>query len=312
MTPPNVLVMNDLDILTSIPFLFQKTLDISSFRLVNRICYAASKNHLEYHTIQCGLYNNDLWRRLIDQPALARRVRSLTILPEILGQGPRRMEVSYVNEIVPPNLQVSKRVAVTDDDDQVDIVLQRCRESESLLIHAIRTMTNLLVFNWDANPPVIGDTKSPCTGKYADDIVGVISIWQALSTLPNLVDFRAVDLSCDLYIRPWRKVASSSIVTCGVRTVSQQTRNSVCSRSLSTHAFLFQLWKLRHLKHLRLALLWKSADFSRDGDTSVPIPENDSRSRYKVLPGKLGEILQRCPELLVRVQTPSCHSRCCN
>lgn len=61
-----------------------------------------------------------------------------------------------------------------------------------------------------------------------------------------------------------------------------------------------QVWDLGQLDNLKLALLWKSGDYPRTGNTEAEIELYTPQSRYRLLPNKLKGLLLRCPDLQVR------------
>lgn len=208
MATMSLLLFNDLDVLEHIPFYFTDIPSLASFRLTNRTCRTASLNHLEYHSIQCTLHHDDLWKSLIERPALARRVRQLTIMPEVRAWD----TVEFKGEIIPPLIKIQgkrKNHFTREDEKTGHQVLEECRVSEKLLVRALRLMSNLDYFNWDAYPPVIVPSKGSDGKEYMD-------LWGTVRTLKNLKSFRAVDLTCDSYVPQWRMAGSPSMITSGV------------------------------------------------------------------------------------------------
>lgn len=214
-TTSSSLLFNDLDILEHIPFYFTNIASIVSFRAINKTCRPASLNHLEYHIIECTLHHDDLWRSLIERPALAKGVRQVTIMPEITACRTGRVK----GQTVPPliNLQEKPEIDYTRDlVENAQRVLDECHVSEQLLIRALQLMSNLERFESDTYPQVVVRIKN-------NDGDSILDLWGALKTLTSLKNFSAVDLTCDPYVPSLRLANSPSMITSGVSPISDSS-----------------------------------------------------------------------------------------
>lgn len=202
----STLVFNDIDLMERIPYFLDTIPDLVICRSINKTTYDACANHLEYHTIRCTLKNDDLWRRLIRQPGLARRVRSIEIVPEIRAWAPGEPP----KLIIPPSIQSIPKPSFEDIPEAYDeAVLAETAASERLLIEVLKHTKYLTSFDWDGYPPLILPERH-------DDEIIVDDIWSALQKLQMLRHVRAVDLTVDSYVEEWRCKASPLMVTSGV------------------------------------------------------------------------------------------------
>jgi hypothetical protein len=156
-----------------------------------------TERHLDYRDIRCRL--DKVWVHLINNPSLARNVRRLEIQP-----GGGTMDIWPCPIRVPKLFRPTVRRKL--ESRQIPpFHLDRDRRFETLLISALKNLSNLSSFKWGRSPPLF-DTRA---GIGSEDIWTTLRAYTALRELDvvddsetNTVHSSHLDPEIYGYIRP--------------------------------------------------------------------------------------------------------------
>ena len=160
--------------------------DILSVALSNRALYSlVVSRHLYYRDIRSRLHNPSLWSWLSRSDDLrAAHIHSLTILPD------DQPDAYRLRERLPPNFPSQSRPA------NYSPTLEATRESQMLLVSALKRMFRLRRFRWYCVPRPV--------------LEGEDDIWNTLARLGTVRDLCVLDFEVDeLQVTP---IAASSTV----------------------------------------------------------------------------------------------------
>jgi len=173
------------------------TKDLLALCLTSKEFLELAFPELEYRSIHCKLDNDALWIQLASNPVQASRIRSLEI-------GSKNILVpKSLNANVPPledgRALDSALKSNSDFDfypDRMDGTRKAVKQSEYLLVQAIKKMLNLESFLWDWEPPSI------YIGAEDEGTVHKEDIWTSLRDYTSLKSLKVLDFPDCVKTRP--------------------------------------------------------------------------------------------------------------
>jgi len=118
-----------------------KTKDLLSLALADRALYnLVVPHHIEYRSICCSPFHEELWEAFASHPVLAARVRHLRVVPP--SSHPSYLKELRIPSSIPCVLKPEKQSVARDSEISIN------DRTPSLLITAVSNMSRLKTFSW--------------------------------------------------------------------------------------------------------------------------------------------------------------------